>query len=557
MSDTLFASLADEFGTATETARLDKRIAESIRGGLFPKQEQVLADASRRKAIICPRRAGKSWTSLSYAYYVALTQPRSNCLVVGLTLKSLKGIYWEQVLPRFESLYGVRTTKHHTEMKIRFDNGSLITFAGAETRAEIDKLRGQAYDLVVIDECKSFSPAVLDELVQDVFRRSLMDRKGTIMLIGTPGSILEGAFYEGTYPGAVDKKGVPFSRTYDTPEPYWTANPKNRSWRWSRHCWSVQDNSALPHAWEEALQDKEEEGWPDDHPTWLREYLGVWVSADDVYVYAYAGLTKRDPERVLYNPSGKRAGLNKHGLPEENDYRYVLGMDLGFEDDFAVAVGAYSLNDGKLWHVYDYKCQHLDVYQVAEQVSRIVDRFDNKIDAAVADASGLGKMVIETLNRRHGLNIQPAEKREKYDFIELLNSDFHSGKVRIKEGSDLDLELRTLQWDLTKHTKAELIRANKLREHPALPNHLCDAWLYLWRYSYHTYATPSKPVHRVGTEDWYREWEQASIDRMLNQRNSNVDPLMEAIQERSVDPLEGFYAARNPWQTRNPRSGRS
>lgn len=484
--------------------------------------------------------------SLSSAYYTCLTKPWSNCLIVGLTLKSLKGIYWERVLPMFEQLYGVQTTKHHTEMKVRFANGSLLTFTGAETRGEIDKLRGQAFDLVVIDECKSFSPMVLDELVQDVFRRSLMDRKGTIMLIGTPGSILEGAFYEGTYPGAVDKKGIPFSRTYDTPELYWTENPKNHSWRWSRHCWSVQDNSALPHAWEEALLDKEQEGWPDDHPTWLREYMGLWVSADDVYVYAYAGLVTKCPERVTWSKPKRKPNesANKHGLPEDHDYRFVLGMDLGFEDDFALAIGAYSLSDGKLYHVYDYKCKHQDVYQVADHVSRVVEMFDNKIDAAVADASGLGKMVIETLNRRHGFQIQPAEKREKYDFIELLNSDFHSGKVLIQEGSDLDMELRTLQWDLTKHTKAELVRTGRLKEHPALPNHLCDAWLYLWRYSYHTYATPAAPRVQPGSEEWFVQWERDSIDRMLQRQVSNQDALTRELQDRSVDPLAGYYDAR-------------
>lgn len=546
-SDALFASLSEEFGTSAEAAKLDRKIAASIRAGLFPKQENVLADTSRRKAVICPRRAGKSWTALSYANYVCLNQPWANVLIVGLTLKSLKGIYWERVLPLFEQTYGVSTTKHHTDMKVRFSNGSLLTFTGAETRADIDKLRGQAYDLVVIDECKSFSPTVLNELVQDVFRRSLMDRKGTIMLIGTPGSILEGPFYEGTYPGAVDHKGKPFSKTFDSPEPYWTANPNDHIWRWSRHCWSVQDNSALPHAWEEALHDKDLEGWADDHPTWLREYLGLWVSADDVYVYAYAGLSVKDPARVQWTPNPPRRGetlANKHGLPSDHDYRYVLGMDLGFEDDFALAIGAYSLTDGKLYHVYDFKEKHQDVYQVADHMSRMVDMFDDKIDAAVADASGLGKMVIETMNRRHGFQIQPAEKREKYDFIELMNADFHSGKIKIKEGSDLDLELRTLQWDLTKHTRTELVRTGRLKEHPALPNHLCDAWLYLWRYSYHTYATPAVPKNTPGSEEWFAAWERDSIDRLIRSQISTEDRLTGELKSRSEDPLAAYYSPR-------------
>jgi hypothetical protein len=539
VSEALWSSLGEEFGQTAQAANADRKIAANIYAGLFPKQRQVLDDASRRKAVICPRRAGKSYTALSLAFHTCLTKPWSNCMIVGLTLKSLKGIYWERTLPIFEQMFGVQTQKHHTEQKVRFANGSLLTFVGAETKAEIEKLRGQAYDLVVIDECKSFSPTVLEELIQDVFRRGLMDRKGTIMMIGTPGSILEGPFYEGTYPNALDRKGVPFSKTYDTPEPYWTENPKNHSWRWSRHCWSVQDNSALPHAWEEALADKEMEGWPDDHPTWLREYLGQWVSSDDVFVYAYAALAEKSPEKVIWRPSVSRE--NRHGLPNEADFRYVMGVDLGFEDDFALAVGAYSLTDGQLYHVFDLKLKHQDVYQVADHVLRVVERFDNKIDAIVADASGLGKMVIETLNRRHGLHIVPAEKREKYDFIELLNADFFSGKVKIQGDSDLDMELRTLQWDLSKHTKAELIRTARLREHPGLPNHLCDAWLYLWRYSYHTYAKPAPARHERNSPEWFEQWEKANIQQMYDRHDASRrgDSYLGPLP--SEDPLEQFY----------------
>ncbi len=536
----LFDSLAAEFGGSAKTTAADNRLAENIRASLFPKQANLLVDASRRKAVICPRRAGKSWSALSCAYYTCLTKPWSNCMIIGLTLKSLKGIYWERVLPVFERTFGIQTNKHHTEMKIRFANGSLITFAGAETRAEIEKLRGPSYDWVVIDEGASFSPAVLDELVGDVFRRALMDRKGTIMLIGTPGHVLEGSFYHGTYPGALDHKDVPYSRTYDDPEPFWTRNKSNRTWRWSRHSWSVKENVALPHAWEESLADKEMEGWSDDHPTWRREYLGEWVSGSDIYVYAYPGLLKEKADSVQWTPSS-RSKENPSGLPDGHEWRFVAGLDLGFEDDFAMFIGAYSLTKGELYHVLDIKQPHLDVYQVADLIESTLKRFDNKVDAIVADSVGLGKMVVETLNRRHGMNIIPAEKREKFDHIELVNADFHSGKIKIIPDSDLDLELRTLQWDLRKSSKTDLARAGKLREHPSLPNHLCDALLYAWRYSHHYWANPVVKRHQVGTTQWFEDWEERSLE-LLNKRDDEMgDELTRNLRNRSVDILGGHY----------------
>lgn len=541
MSDAaLFEGLREEFGTQQETAKADKRLASNIYEGLFREQQQVIDDRSRRKAIICPRRAGKSYTALGYAYYVALTKPWSNILVIGLTLKSLKGVYWGRVLPLFERQFGIQTTKHFTDMRVRFDNSSTITFTGAETRAEIDKLRGQAYDLVIIDEAASFSPSVLEELVYDVLGRAMVDRKGTLMMIGTPGTSMAGSFYLATYQGAVDKRGIPYSKTYTTPEPYWIARPNDRSYRWSRHSWTVAANVSIPHAWEEALEEKQREGWPDNHPVWLREYMGQWVATNDSYVYAYASLVVSEPSRVQWEPERNRE--NKSGLPSGHEYRYIMGLDLGFEDDFALVVGAYSLTDGHLYHVYDLKLQHQDVHQIAGHVQEVVHRFDNKIDAIVADNAGLGKMVVETLNRWHGLNIQPAEKREKFDFIELMNADFHSGKVRIIPDSDLDIELRTLQWDLSKHTREELVRTNRLRENPSLPNHLCDAWLYLWRYSYHTYATPAKPALLPGTPEHWEAWERASIERMFQVQDALDRQEIQGLP--NSDPLESFYGDR-------------
>jgi hypothetical protein len=245
---------------------------------------------------------------------------------------------------------------------------------------------------------------------------------------------LEGPFYEATYANALSeqytydggqpKEKIPFSRSYSNPEPFWQTPKKDKTGKnavplYSRHFWTAQDNVFAPAVWRRALELKETSGWADDHPSWLREWLGQWVSADDVFVYTYAQMA-RDPKRsslVQWKPDQKPGLENRSGLPNGHDWRYVLGLDLGFEDDFAMVVGAYSLTDGSLYHCYDYKVNHQDVDQVAAHVLRVCEMFGGKVDAIVADSVGLGKMVVETLNRRHGLAIIPAEKREKNDFI--------------------------------------------------------------------------------------------------------------------------------------------
>lgn len=472
MSEVLFSSLVEQFGGKEDTQAANTAIRKALRSDLLPKQLGVIKDPSRLKAVLTPRRCGKSWLACSAAIDACLAKPMSIVVIVCLTLKSAKNIYWNNILPRILGKYGLRPAPHHTDMRLTFSNGSIMFFTGAETKAEIEKLRGGSYDLVILDECKSYNPDLLRELIFDVCYPATADRRGTVMTIGTPGSILDGPFYEGTYPGAIDPKGIPYSKTYDNPEDYWQKNPSTRA-RWSRHSWTQKDNIKLPHLWEDALQFKADQGWDDEHPTWLLEYLGQWVAADNAFVYAYPTVKKNRPELVTWTPDYQSNRVT--GLPSGHDWRFLLGLDLGFEDDFALVVGAYSVTDETLYHVYDFKINHQDVYQVAEHMSQVLERFDRKFSAVVADAGGLGKMVIETLNRRHGFQIKAAEKREKNDHIELLNGDFRTGRVKIIPGSDLEKELLSLQWDLTSNSKEKLAHAGKLKEHPHQPNHLCFA----------------------------------------------------------------------------------
>jgi hypothetical protein len=61
-------------------------------------------------------------------------------------------------------------------------------------------------------------------------------------------------------------------------------------------------------------------------------------------------------------------------------------------------------------------------------------------------------------------------------------------------------------------TEGDTIKLPK-KEHPSLPNHLCDALLYAWRYCYSYMAEPvvKKPI--MGTKAWHdaenaKMWEQ-------------------------------------------------
>jgi hypothetical protein len=283
--------------------------------------------------------------------------------------------------------------------------------------------------------------------------------------------------------------------------PWWNRKAWKGGFTWSFHKWAVKDNTAIRFAdgtglWEECLVEKEQNGWADDDPRWIREYLGEWCPSDDVMVYAY------DHERNGYDGQ----------LPEGHDWKYVLGLDIGFEDSTALVVAAYSEHHKKLFHVWDYKRPHLIVPEIAKAVSLAKEKF-GEFDGMVADTGGLGKMVIETLSTQYDHHFEPAEKKEKYDHIELVNADLISDLIKVRRGSYLEAEMELLQWENT----------DKKKEDPSLDNHCCDAFLYLWRYAYHHFSTARVERPRVGSNDYWEQYDDEQFMRRVKAKEEELD----------------------------------
>lgn len=538
-----FGHEAEKLGLRESAKAENRETAENILAECFQKQRNVILDKCRRKSVLCPRRAGKSFCAMSYANYVALMKHGARVVIVTLSLKHARNTYWFE-MQAFAERFGIKGRFYQNELRFIGANDSHILLIGADSIAEIEKLRGGQYDLVILDECKSFAPVVIDELVDQVIWPALADRKGTIMMIGTPGNIMSGKFFATTYPGykvptkASGERLV--ARSYDNPEKYWVDHPKDRLF-WSRHSWSVQDNEKCEGLWQEFLDAKELNGWPDDEPIWRREALGEWVASDNAFVYAYANLVSTDPDLVHWQPDYKTG--NKHGLHLEPDWRYILGLDFGYEDDFAMVVVAYNPFDGVLYHVWDYHENHLTVDEMVVQIDRAFDRFGD-FDAVVGDSGALNTLLIETINKRHGRNIQKADKREKFDHIELLNSDFRAGRLRVLPKSDLAIQLATLQFDLSRGKREELARLGKLSENRVMRNDLCDAFLYAWRYSYHYYADRRATLHEPGTVAWQRELEAQAMAKIVASRSERErEGDLGRYLKSTRDPLRDLYFA--------------
>lgn len=501
-----FKRLAKQGEQRAESVKRDQERAEAILQGCNPVQRRFLLDTSSYKSLRCPRRAGKSFALTSNCLYLGEKFPGKRFLVLSLTLKTTRENFWTGApggIFRQSHTYGLNLKFNHTDMVWIHENGSRGRIAGAETRADIEHLRGAAAeaDLVVVDECKSFAPEHLDELIRDVLEPGLMTRDGILVLAGTPGQIPIGPFYDATSPSGGG-----------TCVPY---DGKPLDLGWSLHTWSIQDNKAAPNQWKRALKIKAERKWADDHPSWRREYLGEWATDSLDLVYSYAKL--RSAGEVTWHPQPSKDCPT--GLPAElGPWHLVMGLDFGWEDDCALVLFGWSERVQELRQVYEFKSPHLTVDEFAEEIARAIDTFGQP-DVITADASG--KQIIETLNQRYGWGVVPAKRQDKNDFIELLNSDFHAGRIKVIGGSDWERELCGLQWDLSANSKAELARTGKLREDSSCPNHLCDAALYAWRYAYHFWSSEPQLGPERGTPAWYDKQEELAIEK-ANRRHQAV-----------------------------------
>lgn len=537
--------IARRAAEAADRAAEQNARVQAIYEGANPVQRDLIDDDSRYIGAVCPRRSGKTFAVTSKVLHHAEKFGGSRILIISLTLKSTVENYWSG------SPGGLWAQNAKYDLGIKFntsshtwvhENGSRGLLAGAETKADIEHLRGAAAeaDIVVIDECKSFAPAHLQDLIDNVVLPGLMTRDGQLIMIGTPGSIPMGPFYAATcllsrldgicdrcqsnHPTCIDH------RDWGAPGPSYDCLTEE-DWEgiYSMHHWTIQDNIAVPGQWRRALQIKRQKSWDDNHPIWRREFLGEWVgdAADLVYAYMQAKAAGKD---VNWHPN------YEHGItglpPQDGPWHLLLGIDLGFVDDSALVLVAYSEQLKELRHVLDFKRPGLDSQAFTELVLETIDQYGMP-DMIVADYAGGGaKMLLETINQRYGLAIQPAEKRSKTDHIDLLNGDFLTGRIKIIPGSDLEVELMGLQWDLSNDAKHILARTGRLREDPSCPNHLCDALLYIWRWAYHFYSTPYDRGPDIGTPEWHQAQEDAEIERYITRRKLG----------RLLDPLSNYLA---------------
>lgn len=461
-------------------AETQRRI-NAVRGLAFDRQLDFIDDPARRKVLLCARRAGKTGADAIYLVQEALRHPNSLCLFACITRDRAKAIMWDgksglKWVDRAAQLGLGKWGFNESELTMRFPNGSRIRLFGADaTSSEADKVLGDAFRLVILDEAASFRRD-LRGLVYDKIKPAVADLDGTMCLTGTPGDFI----------GPSDDRHLFYELTAAPPDDGWSPDPRGLPWRY--HSWSTLDN---PHMREKRLREIEE---IERHNPLYKETAGFKI----MYLNEWA----IDESRIVYRYNADRNVAVT--IPTLTDF--VIGVDLGHEDASAFVVVGWNEYDKTLYVLRAFKQSKMTLEDVAREVNALRETYKNC--RIVVD--GAAKQAVEDMRQRHGIPFNAAEKAGKTDFIRMMNTDLICAKIKLAPSVTDALvdEWQNLIWDAAAQIKKEL---------DSCENHLSDAMLYAWRFS-RAYRSEAPEDTKSPTADeqvqafWTREREKRSHD---------------------------------------------
>lgn len=432
----------------------------------FQRQIDFIKDPARLKALFCTRRSAKSYTGCLYMIQECLAKPGVNCLFIGLTRQSAFKIVWKDILKVIDRRQRLRCRFNKVDLTMTFPNGSVIWVTGVDAdEEEMNKLLGQKYRLAILDEASMYS-VNLRNLVYGVLKPAVADERGTICMLGTASNFPRGLFYDITI-------GV---------EP-----------AWSLHKWTAFDNPYVCEQWQEEITEIEKtRPLFRETPLFKQWYLNQWVV---------------DTEKLVYRVQADRNfGVRPPHLAPAG-WSYMLGVDVGWEDDSAFVLIAFHENDTSLYVVKTYNQKHMTFPMVVGKIQEFMRDSETAPCKVIID--GANKQGVESMKIRSAIPFEYADKQGKVDFIELLNGDLIEGKIKFSPSAKpLVDEMGGLVWK----TVGEAIVYPK-KENASLPNHLCDAFLYAWRNGYHFQASAAKVVIPKYSKEWYAKQAEDQWER--------------------------------------------
>ena len=365
---------------------------------LFKRQKEVFNDfTSPRIAVMCSRRAGKTEDNSDIINKVAAI-PNSPILYINLTFENAIRQMYNRVIQEADRAGLAITKESKSAGFIQFANGSSVLFKGNKDRSEADKMQGDKYRLVIIDEAQSQCNMLY--LVDTIIRPMLADYTDSqLILTGTPPR----------------RRGTYFEDVFN-------------NIRWTKYNWNMFENPFIPDP-EKVIQDIcEEKGVTRDSAFIQREYYGK--IAYDTEAQVFKGYK-------VYNGQVPPNFVPTH---------IYEGVDYGFADYNGIVVMAANVEQRQAYVIFERKFNKATVSQIMEVTREgfecgkrlLLERNPN------ADLSNCQiftdtneKAITYDLSQTYGLPAYCAYKYDKALAIEQLAEECRTGRIMNIEGGEV------------------------------------------------------------------------------------------------------------------------
>lgn len=453
-----------------ETSKFD------VKNFLFDKQLAFKEDPAPFKTAVCSRRSGKTIACAADLIDTAINSPNVVCVYITLSRKTAKKIIWKE-LKEINRNYKLGAKEDSTDLSMTFPNSSVIYVSGAKDATEIEKFRGLPIKLCYIDESQSFR-AYIQTLIDDIVAPALMDYAGKLCLIGTPGPVPAGYFYD-----CAIKDNV-----------------------WSKHAWTFFDNPFIATKSKTSHQalltrELERKGVTVNDPSVQREWFGKWVMDSDSLLLKY------------------NAAVNHYdNLPTEK-MNYVMGIDLGFVDADAIAVLGWHDKSKNVYLIEESVMNKQGLTELVAEIERLRKKYD--IAKLMIDEGGLGKKLAEEMRRRYHIPVQPAEKQRKMENIAFLNDALRTGRFLAQKNSRFAQDSYLVEVDRDKSTP------DRIKVKDNYHSDIIDAVLYAFKESPAFVYQAPEPKLAKGTKEWFSKEEedmfQMSYEKAIEEQDAKKE----------------------------------
>lgn len=390
----------------------------------FPAQWTPLTDEYPAQVWDCSRRASKTTTAILRTTKRSDERPGWRTLYIHRTRELAKKQFFETedrdnpgVVEMLERKRIPVAKVDRMGLSVRLSNNAYVEAVGCDDIKSVDKKLGFKWNDIIIDECQDQRDDILQRLVKKTILPTLIDRGGSLTLLGTPADVEVGLWYEAK---------TAYLRPPDPDVPV----------QWKRHHWTLLDNPFI---------DRQK----------IVEAMGIagfkidfedWTNNDIIVQREIFGLQVIDPSKLVYCYRESVNGYDPLTLPKDffhaGDWRYAMGIDVGGADEGndqdAVVVLGWKMDDAehRIWEC-EADVGLSDSDEFVMNVMGIYERWQPMVSVC-GDTGGAGakKAMVSLSKRMNGLQFTPKPTSVALS-TRLVNDDIRSGRFRINKNGKI------------------------------------------------------------------------------------------------------------------------